>query len=67
MIWSCKVAQNVQDIRRSGKVYREYHGTLASGIDSRKKKHSRNENPERYITGRCAITIIICNSDDATK
>ena len=34
------LSQNVQDIRRSYKVYREKHGNLESGIDSRRKKLS---------------------------
>ena len=38
---------------------------LESGIISRKKKYSWGENPERYIPGRCTITITICDSDDA--
>ena len=40
---------------------------LKSGIDSRNKRFSEGENPEGYIPGRGAITVIICNSDDATK
>ena len=38
---------------------------LERGIDSRKKKFSWCENPEGYIPGRWAITITICNNDDA--
>ena len=40
---------------------------LKSEIDSRKKKFSWCENPERYIPKRCAITITSCKSDDATE
>ena len=35
-----RVSQNLQDIRRSQKVYRGYHEKLESGIDNRKKKLS---------------------------
>ena len=37
------------------------------GIDRRRKKISSDKNSERYIPGRCAITIIICCSNDATQ
>ena len=33
-----KLAQNVQDIRRSHKLHRENHGNLGSEIDNRRKK-----------------------------
>ena len=49
------------DILRSHKVYREYYGKLESGTDSRKKELNRD------LSGRCAVTVIICNSDDATE
>ena len=39
---------------------------MESGIDSRRKKLSWGKNPDRYIPGRCAITITIRNSDSAT-
>ena len=43
------------------------HEKLESGIDSWRKKFSWGKNPESYIPGRCVITIIICNNDDATQ
>ena len=46
-----RLSKNVQDIRRSNKVYREYHEKLESRTDSRRKK----------------FTITICNGDYATK
>ena len=60
-------SQKVQDIRLSHKVYRENHEKLESGIDSRRKKLSRGENPERNLPVRCTITITICKSDDSTQ
>ena len=62
-----KQSQNVQDIRRSHKLYRENHWNLESGVDSRKKRLNWGENPESDLAGRCAITITFCNSDDATQ
>ena len=47
--------------------HRRNHKKLVSGINSRKKKFTWDENPERYIPGRCTITITIGNSDDATQ
>ena len=52
-----RLSQNIQDIRRSHE----------SGAGSKKKNLSRGENQERNLPGRCAITITICNSDDATE
>ena len=62
-----KIPQNVQDIRRSHKLYWENYENLENGIDSRREKLSWNEDPERYIPERRAITTTICNSDDATE
>ena len=41
-IWydSAEPSQNVQDIRRSHKLYQESHGNLENGTDSRRKKLS---------------------------
>ena len=39
---------------------------MKSEIDSRRKKISWGENPERGLPGRRAIPITIRNSDDAT-
>ena len=62
-----RLSQNEQDIQRSHKVYRKYHGKQDSGTDSRKKKLGWGENPERNFPERCAITITICNSNDVTE
>ena len=35
-----RLFQNIQDIRRSQKLYRENNGNLGSGIDRRRKKFS---------------------------
>ena len=40
---------------------------MESEIDSRRKMLSRCENPDRDFPGKCAITITICNSDDASE
>ena len=61
------LSQNVQDIQRSHKVYREKHGELERGIDNRKKKFNWGGKPDRYIPGRYAITITINNSCLATQ
>ena len=62
-----KLPQNVQDISRSHKLYRENYEKLESGIDIRREKLSWSKDLGRYIPGRCPITIAICNSDDTTK
>ena len=62
-----RLSRNIQDIWRSHKVYRENHGKLEKGIDHRRKKFIRSKIPERYLPGRCAITITICNIDEATQ
>ena len=62
-----RLSENIQVIQRSHKVYRELHGKLESGNDSRRKKLCLGENPERNVPGICVITITICNSDDATE
>ena len=62
-----RLSQNVLDTRRSYKVYRKYHGKLESQNDSKRKKLNRGENLERDLPGRCALTITICNWDDATQ
>ena len=49
------------------KVYRENHEKLESGIDCKMKNLNWGENSERYLPGRCTITITICDSDDATE
>ena len=46
-------------------VYREYHGKLESGTDSRRQKISRGENLNRDLPWKCTITI--CNSDDTSE
>ena len=71
IIWSTKLdnkwSQNVQNNRRSHKLYRENHGNLESGIDTREKKFSCGKDPEKYIRRRCTITITICYSNYATQ
>ena len=62
-----RLPQNIQEIRQSHKVYQKYHGKLESGTDSRRKKLNWGENPEKDLPEGYAITIIICNSDDATQ
>ena len=61
-----RLCQNVRGIRRIHKVYKENNGKLESGIDSGRKKVCRRDNPERYLAGRCAITITICYSGDTS-
>ena len=60
MIWSCKLSQNVQDIRQSNKVYRKYSGRLETRTDRRRKRLNRRKNLERNLPERCAITITVC-------
>ena len=62
-----RLSQNVQDIRRSDKFYREYHEKLENQTDSRRKKFNKGEKPERDLPGRYTITIAISNSDDTTE
>ena len=40
---------------------------LESGTDNGGKQLSRGENLEKYLPGRWAITITICNNDDVTQ
>ena len=54
-------------IVRSHNVYREYHGEQERGTDSKSKKLSWGKNPESDLPVKCAITITIRNSDDATQ
>ena len=61
-VWRIRKKRN----NNSHKVYPRNHEKLESGIDSRREKIRWCENPDRYIPGRCAITIIICSSDDFT-
>ena len=61
-----KLPQNVQNIRWSNKLYQENHENLESGIDSRREKLSWKKDPNRYILGRCTITVTIHNCHDAT-
>ena len=61
------MSQNVHDIRWSKEIYQKSHEKLESRTDSRRKKLNCGENPERYLPGRCAITITICNNDNATQ
>ena len=61
-----RLFQNVQDIPQSHKVYQKYQEKLESQTDSRRKKLSWRENPERDLPERCAITITICDRDNAT-
>ena len=60
-----KLPQNVQNISWSYKLYRENHENLESGIKSRREKLSWSEDPKRYISKRCTITVTIYNCDDA--
>ena len=62
-----RLFQNVQYIQLSHKVYWEYHEKLENGTESKSKKLSWGKNPERNFSGRCAIAIIICNSNDTTQ
>ena len=62
---SGKLSQNLQDIHQSHKVYRGNHENWK--VELTAVGGSCGENPERYIPGRCAITITICNIDDATQ
>ena len=48
------------------KVFQENNGKLESGIDSKRKRLSCVENLERYLPGRCAVTITICDHNEAT-
>ena len=50
----------------SNEVHQRNHEKLESWTDSRRKKFHWSKNPERYIPGKCAISITICNSNDAT-
>ena len=62
------LSQNVQNIRRCHKVYRECHGKLESATGNKKNKNlTEVKNPDRDLPGRCTITITICNSDGATQ
>ena len=49
------------------RVYREYHGKLESGTDSRPKGLNWDENQERDLPGRCAVRITIYYYADATQ
>ena len=60
-------SQNVQDVRRSHKVYWEDDGKLEIETDFRWKILSWGESPEKYLPGRRPIYITYCNSDDATE
>ena len=51
----------------SHKVYQKYHGKLENWTDSRWKKLNWGENLVKDLPGRCAITITIHNSNDATQ
>ena len=62
-----RLSQNALDIRRSRKVFREYHGKFESWIDYRKKKIIWGKNLARVLPGRCSITISIFNSNAATE
>ena len=62
-----KLSQNVQNIRRSHKLYREHHENPESGIDSRREKLNWSEDLKSYIPGRCTLIINIYNCDDATQ
>ena len=59
-----KLPQNVQNIRWSHKLYGENHENMESGIDSWRKNLSGSEDPKRYISRRCAITVTTYNCDD---
>ena len=60
------LSQNIQNIQWSHKAYEENHSNLKSGIDNRRKSLAKVK-IQKYIPGRCATTIAICNSDDATQ
>ena len=62
-----RLSKNIQDIWRSNKVHQVKNEKLETWTNSRRKKLSWGENPERNPPGRCAITITICDSDDATE
>ena len=49
--WIINYLKNIQYSRKSHKVYWENHEKQESGIDSRRKKVTCGENPERYIPG----------------
>ena len=61
-----KLPQNVQNINRSHKLYRENHGNLESRLDNKRKKLSWSKDPKKYISMRCTVTVTIHNCDDAT-
>ena len=65
--WILHCLKMYKILYKSHKIYREERGNLKSGTDSRRKKPSRGEDPERHIPGRCTITITIWHSDDATQ
>ena len=51
-----KLLQNIQDIKLSQNFYRENHKNLENWIDSKTKKLSWSDDPERYIPGWYTIT-----------
>ena len=62
-----RLFQKIQYFRRSNKVYWKYQGKLERGTDSRKKKLTWGENPERDLPGRCTNTITVCSNDNASQ
>ena len=66
-IWyGSTLSQNVQNITWSHKLHRKDHANLESGTDSRRKNLGWNKNPKRDFPKRCAVTLTIHNSHDAT-
>ena len=57
----CKISDEV--INFIEKTMKTWRGELTA----EREKLNRSEDPERYIPGRCTITINICNSDDAIQ
>ena len=60
----------LQVYKISGEVIKFIENTMTNrSIEqtAKGKKLNWDENPERNMPGRCAITITICNSDDATQ
>ena len=67
MVLQSEIINCLKMYETSDEVNRENYEKLDSGTDGRRKKLSWGEHSERYLPGRCAITITICDSDDATQ
>ena len=61
------IIDNLKMYKIPGEIIKFIENKLVSRTDSWRKKLNWSENPERILAGRCAITIIICNSRDATQ